>query len=52
MPLKSFASLWLFYLPLFLIVYVKLEDEPHLFRDVIWENLHDTRSNKWVLNYV
>lgn len=29
--LKSFASLWLFHLPLFLIVYLKLEDEPHFF---------------------
>lgn len=38
--------------PPFLIVYLKLEDEPHFFPNVIWANLHDTRSNKWVLNYV
>ena len=31
MLLKSFASLWLLYLPLFLIVYLKLENEPHFF---------------------
>ena len=36
----------------FLIVYLKLEDEPHFFRSVIGENLHDPRGNKWVLNYV
>lgn len=38
--------------PPFLIVYLKLEDEPHFFPNVIWVNLHDTHSNKWVLNYV
>lgn len=39
--------------PPFLIVYLKLEDEPHFFfPNVIWVNLHDTRSNKCVLNYV
>ena len=48
---RHFKSLAFLSTP-FLIVYLKLEDEPHFFQSVIGENLHDPWGSKWVLNYV